>query len=332
MKHLVLILCLLTLAACGNDSPTDPGGGGGAAFEDTPAIPRPTSPGGSVPAVSDVLTLVTRGTLDDFAPRVLDIALTTGNVYARARTSCAWELVEIRTNFQLANWNGQLSYSSADCGNTTLLLVALKEELRPQGNMRLVSGGSPHPDISRDLRGGTVFEPLKPTALGFVRTVVTPARPLEHTPHLRRDRFWRLRPIDGGVGDFLLLTGPTSGEISTSYTVGVERTETESFGRSVTGEVSANLGVLSASVSATLSENFESSVSITEATTTTFTKSVRGEEGKTVQFMVWELVEVYSFSDPAGDLFEAEGWTFAADTLTRAGAAMALDATSFPAK
>ena len=25
MKHLVLILCLLTLAACGNDTPTDPG-------------------------------------------------------------------------------------------------------------------------------------------------------------------------------------------------------------------------------------------------------------------------------------------------------------------
>ena len=63
MRFLIplLLLCALMAAACGSDSPTDPGDGGGnntGGFEDTPAIPRPSSPGGSVSSRSEVLTII----------------------------------------------------------------------------------------------------------------------------------------------------------------------------------------------------------------------------------------------------------------------------------
>ena len=333
MKYLTLILCLLMLAACGgDDSPTDPGdGGGGSQFEDTPPIPRPTSPGGSVPAESNVLTRVTAGVLDNFAPRVLNVELRQGDILARAKSSCAWQSVESRTDFALTSWTGQFSHVAVGCGAATFSLIGMREQVRPQGHMNLVSAGNPVPFVTRDLRAGHVIDPLNPFGTGFVRTIIWPADPLPETPHLRRDRYWRLQTLAGGAGDFLLLTGPTQADISTSYTRGVERTETETFGRSITGEVSASYGVVSASVSATLSEEFSSSVSISESRTETFTQTVRGEEGKTIQFMVWELVEIYSFTDSDGEPFEAEGWAFAPDTLVRAGAAMALDATTFSA-
>lgn len=332
MKYLILTLSLLMLAACGSDSPTDPGdgGGGGNEFVDTPTIPRPASPGGAVPAQSSILTRVTSGTLESFAPRVLDVDLASARIFIRPKTSCDWVRVEERLDLALSSWSGQVSYANL-CGGASLSLQAQRQDIRPEGHMNLVNAGLPIPTVVRDSRGGIVFD-FGPVTVGtgYVRTRITPANPLPETPYLRRDRYWRLRTLAGGVGDFLLLTGPTSGEISTTYSRGVERSQTETFGRSITGEVSASYGVVSASVSATLSEEFSSSVSISESRSETFTQTVRGEEGKTIQFMVWELVEVYSFTDAAGAPFTAEGWTFAADELVRTGAALALDATSFP--
>jgi hypothetical protein len=48
----------------------------------------------------------------------------------------------------------------------------------------------------------------------------------------------------------------------------------------------------------------------------TFAQTVYGEGGKTIQFMVWELVEIYSITDTDGNPYEAEGRSFGPDTLT----------------
>jgi hypothetical protein len=121
-------------------------------------------------------------------------------------------------------------------------------------------------------------------------------RPIETRPHLRRDRFWVRKQLEGGAGNFLLLIGDTQGEISTTYTSGSSTTETEKFGRSVTATAGLNLGALSLGVSATISQSFSTSVTVSEETSETFTKTVFGEDGKTVHFQVWELVEYYTIT------------------------------------
>ena len=335
MKYLIPLLCLLMLVACGGgDSPTDPGDGGGdggPTFEDTPPIPRPSSPGGDAPATSETLTLVSDGSLQTFAPQLVDFAIGQGVVRARAlsTSSCGWTTIQSFTGGNMATLNGSINRTFSSCGSTFFLTAQLAD-LRPTGRRVLVSDGTWVRAHSRQRTAGSVIGFPISGLPGLVRLDLQALSAPEERPHLRRDRYWRLRSLAGGVGNFLLLTGPTSGEISTTYTRGVERTDTESFGRSVTGEVSASYGVVSASVSATLSEEFTTSVTVSESQSETFTQTVYGEDGKTIQFMVWELVEVYSISDADGESFQPEGWTFTTETLTRAGAALALDATSFP--
>jgi hypothetical protein len=98
MRLTILLAALLALClvACGDDSPTKPGGssGGPAEFEDVPPIPRPTSPGGNVPAQSETWTAVSSGTLRDFAPRIVDLSYVSGLVEPRPTEGCSWQTLE----------------------------------------------------------------------------------------------------------------------------------------------------------------------------------------------------------------------------------------------
>ncbi|RKZ13492.1 hypothetical protein DRQ53_13235 [bacterium] len=327
MKYLILTLCLLMLVACGSDSPTDPGdGGGGSVFKDTPEIPRPSSPGGSIPLMSDVLTVVSGRSLQRFAPRVTDVPIATGMIRARAVNTCLWTVIEEVAGRQLSTWSGPVSVASV-CGLNIMSTVIDRSALHPREHPVLRVAGVWQFNISRASRHPNI---LPTGSNGYVEMSLVAASVPDRDPHIRRDRFWRLHPIEGGVGDFLLLQGPVDGEVVTSQTTGTSRTDTETFGRSVTGEVSLGLGPLSASVSATLSESFETSLQIAEESTEEFKRTVRGEEGKYVQFVVWDLVEIYSITDADGEPFTADGWSFVDDKLERK-VATALNATTFPA-
>ena len=92
------------------------------------------------------------------------------------------------------------------------------------------------------------------------------AEELQEEPCLRRDRYWQRVPLTGGT-NFIVLIGNTEYDLSVSYTNGTSTTETESFGRSITATSGVDFGALSASVSVTLSQTFESSVTINSEST-----------------------------------------------------------------
>jgi hypothetical protein len=152
---------------------------------------------------------------------------------------------------------------------------------------------------------------------------------LNSAPNLRRDRFWVRRPLEGGVGNFLLLIGDTQGEITTTYTSGSSTTETEEFGRTVTASAGLDFGKLSLGVEVSISRTFSTSVTVSSESSESFTKTVFGEDGKIVQFQVWELVERYTITDPAGEPFTDPAFAFEPVEFHIRGVAVALDATKF---
>jgi hypothetical protein len=147
--------------------------------------------------------------------------------------------------------------------------------------------------------------------------------------HVRRDRHWELKPLEGAAGDYLLVYPHTEGEVSTTYTSGTETSQTEEFGESLTVTAGLSYSVLSASVSGTLSETFSSSVTVSETNAETFTKRVTGKEGKVIQFMVWELVEEYSITDADGEPLTDDNYVVTTGTMGRRGVAIALQSTEF---
>lgn len=340
MKTRLLLTLFVTLAllisGCGSDSPTDPGDDPGPdQFQDTPAIPRPTSPGGSVPARSVTLTRIAPQALSDYAPKILDVQVLQASVQTRAYDSCSWQAVASPVLFDLSKWPGIAGVAVAGCDGTTINLNVPASTYKVGDYPRLFADGELQaPFYSNAVRGGLVvgYTPVIHFSASYDRVRIQPMNQPVTAPYLRRDRFWRVKPIEGQVGEFLLLTGPVSGEVTTSYTAGVSKTASQSFGASITATVGAQIGPINASLSATLSSTFDTSVTISEESTQSFSKAVFGEDGKTIQFMVWELVEVFSLTDENGDPYTIEGWALDNPTLERAGAALALDATTFVAK
>ena len=326
-----LAVALPILAGCGGGDPVAPNPGGGAAT-DPPAIPKPTVPGGSVPATSSVATMISPTALEEFAPRLANIVPVDAKVYARHKDSCAWEVMEAFQAVPLADLVGANSYNGEMCGNVLnqMFFFWNRADLHPVTHTSIRSGG-----VWTDLITFPTIQVVPAAGLPNLVDLKMEVEPREspgEAPHIRRDRYWVQKPIEGQVGNFLLLSGPVAGEVSTTYTTGVSQTETTTFGTSITGTVGASYGVLSASVSATLSEEFSTAVTISSEKSETFTKSVQGQEGKIVQFMVWELVEEYSLSDASGAPYQPEGWTFEDASMIRQGAALALEATVFEAR
>jgi hypothetical protein len=308
---LLTVLTIILIGVGCSDSPTDPApsGGGGPVFADVPAIPEPSTLGGDVPATSGTLTRVEQ--LDSvFRPNVVDAYGAWSGV--KLCPTGSQELPE--RNTWSSNLFGDFDYSA-------LARIIL--------GRRMVFQDAAGMNSQQHFEQGyaALCQRLSPTLGRVEANYRGPA--FEVPVHVRRDRHWELKPLEGSAGDYLLVYPQTSGEVSTSYASGSERSQTEEFGRSLTAEVSAGYGVLSASVSGTLSETFSSSVTVNETTTETFTKSVTGKPGKIVQFMVWEMVENYSFCDADGNALESENFVIAAETMTRRGTAIALQSTEF---
>ena len=318
------LAALLALAGCSGSDPAAPGGTEPPAAE-TPSIPRPGYPGGPVPATSDTTFAVSAVPLADYAPRLLDIESAAVTVTMRYPSWCPPVVVETYADTVVSAITGNAWHLATACVVENVSYD--RGPAQPLGLQVLREDGAWKPSLSKQVRfTHNVFQQ------GILGMEVEPSSPPAEPPYVRRDRYWQRKPIEGQVGDFLLLTGPVEGSITTSYTAGVARTQSETFGASVTASVGAEIGPLNASISATLSRGFSTSVTVQEQTTETFTKTVRGEEGKTVQFMVWELVEVYSFCDAEGGPYAPENWVMADDHLVRHAAALALDATTFPAE
>lgn len=307
-----LVLFLLGgLAAC-SDSPTDPAppdGGTGPDFTDVPDIPRPATPSGEVPARSETMTAI-KQLKGSFRPRVVDA---------------------------YGHWSGY-----RQCGNIPTKLLSQNEWARARtlndDYRHLLSDILGRNLILQEAKGDRLKQVVKEDQfIDCNGPIFIPGNlhgefrgaPLEAPVYIRRDRHWELKPLEGGAGNYLLVYPQTSGEVTTTFRQGTETTQTEEFGRSLTLEVGLGYGPLSASVSGTLSETFSSSVSVSQEKEESFAKTVTGKEGKIIQFMVWELVETYSFSDADGNELTSENYVLAPESVTLRGTSIALQSTEF---
>lgn len=291
---------------------------------DAPQLPVPVGPLADVAATSDTLTVM-EPLATNFRPRVTD-----------ARGS--WDLEArqclIAGPFQCGGWYPWESFptvSSTWSDEIPSQRFDATGDLIPMafsGLGRILvfeNGSAATPGLLRYIGSGTVGGDDYETRKDFLPLV------LSETVYLRRDRYWVRQQLSSGVGEYLLVTGNTEASLSTTYSSGTSRTETEEFGRSVTATAGLSYGPLSASVSGTLSQSYSTTVEVREETSETFTRTVRGTPGKQTRFMVWALTERYTFTDANGDPFTDPNYELVLDEiLYRHGVATALQATEFP--
>lgn len=308
MKRCVWTLaCSVILASslgCGDAGTEGAGGAGGSTgpgFEDVPEVPVPASPGGNVPARSEIHTTVRR-VWHEWHPQVKRVWGTWNNTSSSGLGASTDHPTE-------EGWSDEVQPLSNLCR------VAI-EATGVYGRVKLVEQGFPIEPINNQqsvelVLGECVFR-LETEGLGG-------------PVYIRRDRHWQLSQLDGGAGDFLLLEGNVQGTLSSSVTTGSSVTATEEFSRSI----SATVGPPFAMVSGSLGETFSNSITIEESATETFEQTVAGKEGKLTHFQVWELVETYTFSDEDGNPVEHELYEFVEQRFVRRGAATFLQATDF---
>jgi hypothetical protein len=148
--------------------------------------------------------------------------------------------------------------------------------------------------------------------------------------YVRRDRWWERRPLLVDGSDAFILEGPVTRTVTFSYSSGSTTTNTEEFARSITVEVGGSWDFFSASVSATLSQTFTTSVEVRRDTTVTVSEELAGEAGVARVMTFWVLVEQYSITDADGNPYEDANYQIPPVTFTDEGRITALLATDFP--
>lgn len=349
--HVILMAAAMVIFTTGCGDSTRPDSDG--QYQDVPSVPKPTAPGAETGAYSDTLTVVSR-LATNYRPMVTDMYA----VWTKLRR-CAQSITMMGCpplpsewpdiwNFESwisippsgPTWSSQpLMLTMRVCNLFPPLLpvppVPVLNYFPPDRHLLYEEGktaGGPRGEVdvfewANECRC-TTFPPLcsrqavqyKAGYEGFG---------LSSAPQLRRDRFWVRRPLEGGVGNFLLLIGDTQGEITTTYTSGSSTEETEEFGRTVTASAGLDFGKLSLGVEVSISRTFRTSVTVSNESSESFTKTVFGEDGKIVHFQVWELVERYTITDTAGKPFTDPAFVFEPVEFHIHGVAVALDATKF---
>jgi len=155
--------------------------------------------------------------------------------------------------------------------------------------------------------------------------------------YLKRERYWARVPVDGIGAMFARLSEGTEYQITTTYSQGISIENSYGYASTVSASVEGGLeyvGVVKAAVEESIEHSFQVSTTINEETEVSHSETVYGREGKTVVFMLWELVEEYSVVDEDGDPYTDPKYYFKANTgsATVRGVALALEATAFDAR
>jgi Insecticidal Crystal Toxin, P42 len=123
---------------------------------------------------------------------------------------------------------------------------------------------------------------------------------VEKRPYLHRERFWVATPWESGA--FVeRTTGNETITLTSTYTAGCAKTETESFAWSLGASLGLEYSGLKASVEGSITKTFETSFTVTEQEERSISKTLQGEANMRTCFVLWVLVEQYSFVDQNGN-------------------------------
>jgi hypothetical protein len=179
------------------------------------------------------------------------------------------------------------------------------------------SGGSyPSKTINPCLFSGAAFVSLDP---GFLQKekraeylVAATACPQLTSPvYVKRERFWTRVLIDGKKS--IRVDPGNTFEVAYQKTEGTSSANSKTIAQTLNGSLGAGAtgGAITGSLGYSLSETFETTVTVTEESSVTVTRTVTGIEGKTVIYSVWSSVERYTIVDANGEKYTDPNFTFA---------------------
>ncbi|HEX6791576.1 MAG TPA: hypothetical protein VF247_09730 [Candidatus Krumholzibacteria bacterium] len=321
-----ILLCaavgaMVLASSCGDDNPTTPNDNPPPQNTGIPPVPNMLDPDTDPPTRSETLSVIRKAS--DFAPLV-DAANCSWVIQGRGRfesasggwvdcygewqnlwSGTAWSNGDIPdyhgcfdacgllTNYCPDNW----TLSIDDWPSDTPRFVFLKDDVKdPMPNM--IEWDAAEVEICRESL----------PVIGCINKVWITARyqgtgpAIEKAPYIKRDRFWMSVPW--GTGAMVeRTTGNESIALSSTYTTGCSRTETESFAYSLGATVGAEYKGIKAEVEGSITRTFGSSFTVMEQEERSISKTLQGEAGKRTCFVMWVLVEQYSFVDKDGNPF-----------------------------
>jgi hypothetical protein len=128
-------------------------------------------------------------------------------------------------------------------------------------------------------------------------------------PYVRRDRVWVAVPWSSEEG-LVVSTTKSDRWITTTRTTGSSETQIESFSWSLGGSVTATLKACSATIEASISKTFSRQVTVSESKEESISEHLVATPGKLTKYMLWVLVDRYSFVHEDGTLFTDECYEF----------------------
>jgi len=136
---------------------------------------------------------------------------------------------------------------------------------------------------------------------------------LTNPVNIMRERFWVRVPLlsDGSTLKSIRVDPGASFSVSYTRTQGTDYQDSYTFTRAINGELGASYSGVGAKLGGSLSEAFQSTVTVQEQNSVTVTRTMTGIEGKTVVYSVWESVEHYTFVDEDGHPYTDPNFTFA---------------------
>ena len=325
------LLCgmLVLLFSCGDDDPVTPGGGGTPPpSNDIPAVPTMTDPDQDPPVRSNTLSVIRKS--EDFAP-VIAKAFCAWDITGRGRyetlsggwVDCFGDWMDVYTGTAWSDGSDAIpSFTGCfdACGLVTdycpqgyaltiddwpadTRFVFLKDNVKdPMPNM--VEWDGPENSICREVLFGACISKVH-VMLHYEATGLS----IAGTPYMRRDRFWVATPWEGGA-IVARTTGDEAITVSSSYTAGCSETETKSFAWSLGASVGLDYKGVKAEVEGSITKTFGTAFTVMEQTTQTLSKTLQGEANKRTCFVLWVLVEQYTFVDKNGNAFTDPNYEF----------------------
>jgi len=332
------IALLLTSCSKTTRPDVDPGGGTTEEMPNTyPPVPRPSTPDEVIPDTSDVYTLVMpiADKKVDFAPNWTDGMFTwrvdIQTQYEQCFTTCDWY-----GDAPGIYWRGPAAASAMTFENGTVDLrdpdpfhdssrrvqfvnqgIVLAAPINPENTDIYFNFLGHYPSVHlTGLFGGQHSVPVTPGFLEkqrerqyYVAALSCP--PITKPVYLKRERFWVRLPLVGNGSNLKSIRVDPGSSFSVSYTrtEGTSTADAYTFTRTLNAEV--DLSAVAAKLGGSLSQAFETTVTINEETSTTVTRTMSGMDGKTVIYSVWASVERYSVVDKDGTPYTDPKFTFA---------------------
>ncbi len=349
----IFVFGVMFVGCSESTSPDTSGDNGDTPPYDWPIIPQPSAPYEDTESTSDTMTVIQPLTTN-YRPNVMSaLCPWSGNSRFCTYSFGGWFCEETECEpIMLINlpeyWSNDIApldyfnQCAAICSSPGYGCPSVPIDVsfaEPYGRILLMEEGEIVSPVPKIRITGTVWTGAEHYCTGSACAIYTThylemnlsgrVRSLQDSLYLRRDRYWQRVWIADENSYFKVLIGDTEYDLSVSYTGGTSTTETETFGRSVTTSAGLGFGALKAGVEVTISQSFSTSVTLYDEMTVEETYKVFGEDGKYVQFQVWEGVEIFTITDAEGNPYTDSNYVFEPIVLFIHGNGPALVATKF---